>query len=261
MTAPPASRSSRASTIVGVAVCATAAFLTSAVFETPRYAVAAGNIYAIEPQHVEESRAYKYARLDDDACFSSLDARAFPYKKVDATKGVAAPVRLSGPVHGVTFKLTYRGPENTDDDRSPSSIFDCRLGLAIDDLAVVLEKHDVVQAEYLSMYRAQGLGFAPPGVRHPSGRAIDLATVTRKDGTTFNVTYDFHGRGVGAKTCGEKAALPTKDTEGARLLRDIVCELGDQQSFNLILTPHYDWGHRDHFHMEVRSDIRWYLIQ
>ena len=261
MSAPPASRPSRALTIVGATAVATAGAFATIAFESARYAAAAGNIYAIEPAHVEDSRAYKYARLDDDACFASLDARAFPYKKVDATKGVVAPVRLSGPVHGVSFKLTYRGPENTDDDRSPSSIFDCRLGLALDDMAVVLAKHDVVQAEYLSMYRAQGLGFVGPGVRHASGRAIDLATVTLKDGTTFNVAFDFHGRGVGAKTCGENAAEPTKDTDGARLLRAIACELGDQQSFNLILTPHYDWGHHDHFHMEVRSDIRWYLIQ
>jgi hypothetical protein len=225
---------------------------------TPRFAVA-GNIYAIEPDHVEDSRAYKYARLADEACFAALDERGFPYKRVDPTKGIDAPIRLSGPVHGVAFHLTYRGPENTDDDKLSSSILDCRLGLAIDDLATVLAKHDIVKAEYLSMYRATG-GFVK-GVRHPAGRAIDLATVTKSDNTTFNISYDWQGRGVGAKTCGEGAAAPLKDTEGARLFRSIVCELADEQSFNLILSPHYDWGHHDHLHMEVRSDIRWYLIQ
>jgi hypothetical protein len=257
MTRPSSSTLSAGQKAFGVGAALFALTSAGLFVAGPKLALA-GNIYAIEPPNVEETRAYKYARMEDDACFTELDARGFPYKRVDATKGVAAPIRLAGPVHGVTFKLTYRGPELTDDDRSPSSILDCRLALAVDDLAVVLEKHDIVQAEYLSMYR-QG-GFPLPGVRHPAGRAIDLATITQKDGTEFSVAYDFHGI-TGSKTCGEGASKPTKDTDGARILREIACELGDQQSFNLLLTPHYDYGHRDHFHMEVRSDIRWYLIQ
>jgi hypothetical protein len=108
------------------------------------------------------------------------------------------------------------------------------------------------------MYRGRGVRL--PGVRHPAGRAIDVATLTTRDGTLYSVAYDWHGI-VGSKTCGDDAAKPTKDTAGAHLLRDIVCELSDEQAFNLILTPHYDWGHRDHFHLEVRSNIRWYLTQ
>ncbi len=220
----PATRWSRAPMFVGAFVVGAAAAIGSVFLETPPAAVALGNIYAIEPANVEDSRAYKYARLDDEACFASLDSRGFAYKRVDATKGIAAPIRLAGPIHGVTFKLTYRGPGRTTDD-DKSAVEHPRLSprcLAIDDLAALLEKHDVVQAEYLSMYRAQALGLVGPGVRHPAGRAIDLATVTRKDGTTFNVAFDFHGRGVGAKTCGENAAAPLQeDTEGARLLRQI----------------------------------------
>ncbi len=219
----------------------------------------AGNRYALEPPEVESTRAFQYAALDNDSCFAELDRRHVPYHPVEPTQQVEGPVRFSGPVHGVTFALTYRGPD-TNDEASSSSIADCRLALAIDDLAKVLEKHDVVRAEYLSMYRKRGVGFVKPGKRHPSGRAIDLATVTLKDGKTFSVLYDWHGL-VGSKTCGEGATPPRKDTEGAKLLREIVCELDEEQSFNLILTPHYDWGHKDHFHMEVRSDIRWYLIQ
>ncbi len=235
----------------GLGVVATTLLLSSAT--------SAGNRYALEPEHVESTRAYRYARLDNDACFAELDERQVPYKRVEPTQQVDGPIRFTGPIHGVTFSLTYRGPD-TDDEKSTSSIADCRLALAIDDLAAVLAKHDIVKAEYMSMYRKRGVGFVKPGKRHPSGRAIDLATITRKDGTTFSVLYDFHGL-VGSKTCGEGARRPTKDTEGARLLRSIVCELADEQSFNLILTPHYDWGHKDHFHMEVRSDIRWFLIQ
>ena len=237
--------------IAGLGVVAATAVVPSAL--------SAKNRYALEPEHVEAARAFTYASMANDSCFAELDKRKVPYAKVEPTKQVAAPIRFTGPLHGVTFKLTYRGPESHD-ETSTSSIADCRLAIAVDDLAQVLEKHDIVGAEYLSMYRKRGVGFVKEGVRHPSGRAIDLATITRKDGKTFSVLYDWHGR-VGSKTCGEGAAKPTKDTEGAQLLRSIVCELADEQSFNLLLTPHYDWGHKDHFHMEVRSDIRWFLIQ
>jgi hypothetical protein len=84
--------------------------------------------------------------------------------------------------------------------------------------------------------------------------------VKTKDDETFSVYADWHGR-VGSKTCGDGAAKPTKDTPGAKFLRGFVCELADKGSFNLLLTPHYDWGHRDHFHLEVRTGIRWFLIQ
>lgn len=235
----------------GLGVVVTSLFVASAT--------SAGNRYALEPDDVESTRAFQYAKLDNDTCFAELDRRGVPYKQVEPTQQVDGPVRFTGPLHGVTFSLTYRGPD-TVDEASPSSIADCRLALAIDDMAAVLEKHGIVKAEYMSMYRKRGVGFVKAGKRHPSGRAIDLATVTKKDGTTFSVLYDWHGL-VGSKTCGEGARAPTKDTEGARLLRSIVCDLAEEQSFNLILTPHYDWGHKDHFHMEVRSDIRWYLIQ
>lgn len=219
----------------------------------------AKNRYALEPVNVEAKRAYQYAATSPADCLKELDRRGFPYRRIEATKQVDTPLRLTGPVRGVDLKLTARA-EKDPDPTSSAAILDCRLALAIDDMAVVLARHDIVKAEYLSMYRTRGVGFVKPGKRHPAGLAIDLATVTRRDGKTFSVYADWHGR-VGSKTCGEGAAKPTKETEGAALLREIVCELADKGSFNLLLTPHYDWGHKDHFHMEVRTQIRWFLIQ
>lgn len=218
----------------------------------------AKNRFALEPEHVEATTAYVYARMTDEACLRELDRRKLPYERVEETKQIDLPIRFTGPIRGVEYTLTYR--ERKDDKTSPAAIADCRLALAIDDFSQTLAAHDIVKVEYLSMYRRRGVGFVKPGKRHPSGRAIDIATLERKDGKVFSVIQDWQGR-VGQKTCGEGAATPRKDTEGARLLRDIVCEADEQKSFNLILTPHYDWGHRDHFHLEVRSDIRWYLTQ
>lgn len=217
----------------------------------------AGNRFVFTPDDYAKTRAFKYAKLTSDECLAQLDARGFPYKRVGPTRQVDTPLRFTGPIRGVTFKPTPRAEE---DEVAHSSIADCRLALAVDDMAMVLAKHDVVEAGYLSMYRTRGLGYIKPGRRHPSGLAIDISTATLRDGTTYSVIHDFHGR-VGSKTCGEGAAKPTKDTPGAKFWRDVACELADKRAFNLLLTPHYDWGHRDHFHMEVRTGIQWYLIQ
>lgn len=219
----------------------------------------AKNRYALEPPNVEQKRAFKYAAMTRDTCLKELDKRKFPYKLEGETKQVDTPLRFTGPIHGVTYKLSARA-EKDPDKTSPAAIADCRLALAIDDFSKVLAKADIVEVEYLSMYRTRGVGFVKPGKRHPSARAIDVATVTKRDGTKLSVIGDWHGR-AGSQTCGEGAAKPTKDTEGAKLLRSIICETAAIGSFNLVLTPHYDWGHRDHFHLEVRSDIRWFLVQ
>ncbi len=219
---------------------------------------AGGDRFLCEPPDAEQSRAFRYALLSSEACLAQLDARGVPYQRIGPTKQVETPLRFTGPIRGVTFRPTYRPEE---DQAAPATIADCRLALAIDDMAAVLARHGVVEAAYLSMYRPPvgRSALIPPGRRHPSALAIDLATVKLGDGKVYSVQYDFHGR-VGAQTCGEKAAKPTRDTPGAKLWREIACEVGDKRSFNLLLTPNYDYGHRDHFHMEVRTGIRWFLI-
>lgn len=229
-----------------------------AALSWPGGASARGSRFVTEPADIEATRAFRYAQLSSADCLAELDARGVPYELQGPTKRVETPLRFTGPIRGVTFRPTAR-PQL--DSTAPAAIADCRLALAIDDLAAVLQKHGVVAAEYLSMYRPPvgRSALIPPGRRHPSALAIDLATIKTDAGKVYSVRFDFHGR-VGAQTCGEKAAKPTRDTPGARLWRSITCELAEKRSFNLLLTPNHDWGHRDHFHMEVRTGIRWMLV-
>jgi hypothetical protein len=230
------------------------ALLGALALSCPAPAAARGDIYLFEPEDVATTRAFLYASMSTDACLAELDARKFPYERVaEPQPNVETPLRLTGPVRGVTFDLTYRTQR---DPKSKAAIADCRLALAVDDLAGILAKHGVVRAEYLSMYRPNR--FARPGARHPSALAMDLATITHADGTTYSVRFDFQG--AGGRTCGEGARKPRRDTPGARLLRSIVCDAAEMGSFNLVLTPNYDWGHHDHFHLEVRTGIRWVLV-
>jgi hypothetical protein len=98
--------------------------------------------------------------------------------------------------------------------------------------------------------------WAPPGTRHPAGLAIDVAMLHKRDGRWLSVQRDFHGR-LGEKTCGEGARTP--DGEGARELRALVCESREPAIFTYVLTPDFNAAHADHFHMEIKPGVRWFL--
>jgi hypothetical protein len=133
-------------------------------------------------------------------------------------------------------------------------IYDCRLVLALDDFAKVLAKHDIVEVIHLSVYRpvSSKVVLKGAGRRHGGALAIDAAIFKTKDGRSLNVEKDFHGR-IGARPCPA-----SKD---ASELRQLACEASDAQLFNVLLTPDYNWAHRNHFHMEVTAGVRWTLVR
>ncbi len=214
----------------------------------------AGNRFAFEPALPEITRAYEYASMSAEFCLAELNERSVPYERVAPLGGVQTPLRLTGPVRGVRFVQTYR---LAPDPQGPAAVLDCPLALALDDFAAILARYHIVELEYLSLYRT---GRFKPGWRHPAGRAIDVATLRFANGVRYSVHRDFLGR-VGAQTCGLGARLPRYVTVASLFWRAVVCELHEKRSFNLIITPNYDWGHRDHLHLEVRSGIRWFLTQ
>lgn len=202
------------------------------------------------------SAAYRYGNLTQAECEAELTARDIQFERVEA-RGVAAPVRLRGPLHGVEFRSNDASKTKPD---SVYEIADCRLVLALDDFALILEQHNVIAVEHYSMYR-------PPSKRWPDGKigrqhagalSIDAAHFVRQDASTLSVLDDFHGR-IGAKTCGPKAA-PRKRTPAAVELRAILCETVAARLFNVILTPNHNRPHRNHFHMEVMHATSWFLV-
>lgn len=98
--------------------------------------------------------------------------------------------------------------------------------------------------------------WAPPGTRHPAGLAIDVGILRKSDGTALNVATHWRGK-VGEKTCGADAPVP--ETEEAKEMRALVCEAKDGQIFTYALTPNFDAPHFDHFHMELKPGVEWFL--
>jgi hypothetical protein len=208
------------------------------------------------PADAKDSPAYHYGTMTADDCYAALDARQISYTK-ETARGVYAPVRLTGPLHGVTF---HSDVAEQDRATTPYEIASCRLVLALDDFAALLHDHDVVSVQHYSMWRPPPESWPADEIatRHPGATAIDVAKLTKSDGTVLSVLDDFHG-GIGDLTCGDGAA-PRESTPAAIELRAILCEAMAKRIFNVALTPDYNKPHQNHFHLEVTSGVTWFLI-
>jgi hypothetical protein len=201
--------------------------------------------------------AWKYGEMTREECEAELTARNIGFTRLDEAPGVRAPVRLTGALHGVTFNTSEK-PERRAVSRW--MVADCRLALALDDFAAILATHDIVEVRHYSMWRPPPESWPEDkeGTRHSGALALDAGYFKKSDGTVLNVLDDFYGR-IGAKTCGE-GAKPRKITPKSTELRAILCETAAAHLFNVMLTPNYNRPHKNHFHLEVTSGVKWFLL-
>jgi hypothetical protein len=205
------------------------------------------------PADADAAPAVYYGQLSQTDCEAELIARRVGFVRETAS-GVLAPVRLTGPLRGVSFRSNARASVRA---TSPYEIADCRLVLALDDFAQILNRHDIVEVRHYSMYR-------PPrssdtiGKRHPAGLAIDTGRFIDRSGAELDVDRDFHGA-IDARTCGE-GAEPRPPTAAALALRAILCDAVDARLFNVVLTPNYNRQHKNHFHLEITAGVTWFLV-
>jgi hypothetical protein len=230
-----------------VCACLTALVLTMAPTGAARRRT---NPLVVFPEKPERLRAFRYARMPTDRCLAELRFRGVEFSQGQPVRGIEAPVVLGDQVRGVRFQRVYAA------DEAPEPTMDCRLALALDDLAIVAADHGMAEVRYSSIHRPRG---RHGGRGHGAGVAIDINEFVRKDGVRLNVLKDFEAARIGSRTCGDKAPRPK--SAKAIELRELVCAIDDASSFNLVLTPHYDYRHRNHLHLEVRRGIDWFLTQ
>jgi hypothetical protein len=220
----------------------------------------AANRYLEVPPAEESagSKAYRYANLGGEEAIAELDRRGVPYVPAIAPMpGVRTPVRLTGPLHGVHIHSALPEEQRA---ASPFEILDARLALALDDFASILEVHDVVELVHFTMYRPASATPADPNApqtRHPGGMAIDVGSLRKRDGRWLVVGSHWPAE-IGARTCGS-TGRKLKNVRG-RELRSIVCEAADQRIFHYMLTPHFDAAHHDHVHLEIKPEVKWFLV-
>ena len=206
------------------------------------------------PIVAKTSLGLRWASLSQQQCLAEVARRKLGVTRFrGAAVGVATPVRVTGPIGGVRFV--------TPGAKSPYGILDCRLALALSDLAPLLKRHDVVEARVDNMYRPHA---HLPGKKKPSqhsfGLAIDMTRLKRADGTELVVERDFQGA-IGEPVCGD-GARPRPELSGeASDLRDLICDVARSGLFHHILTPNHDAAHRDHFHLDIARGAHQRIIE
>lgn len=204
------------------------------------------------PVVAKTSKASRTASLSTQQCLAEVTRRKLGVTRFKGAKsGVAAPVRVTGPLNGVRFV--------TPGAKSPYGILDCRLALALAELAGVLQRHDVVEVRVDNMYRPHA---HLPGKKKPSqhsyGLAIDMTRFKLADGTELVIERDFEGA-IGEPVCGAGARA---ELEGpGQRLRDLICDVARSELFHHILTPNHDAAHKDHFHLDIARGARQRIIE
>jgi hypothetical protein len=192
--------------------------------------------YRDESSRGEWREVPSWSIRESRACLDDARARGLSLTPIRTTRTpIPTPVRLDGAVSGVTFEKTRRG--------APFYVA-CELAVRMPAIAAVLRAHHVTTALVLSSWRT-----APRTSFHTMGLALDLARFVRDDGTVLDVERDFV-LAPERPTCDSVDRTPSDEPRAA--LRAIACSLRDDAGLSTVITPEYNEGHRDHFHVDVR---------
>jgi hypothetical protein len=200
-----------------------------------------------------KSSATRFASLSSTQCRAELRKRGIKSKGPGKpAPGVASPLRLDGPLHGVRFVAPGA--------KSVYGILDCRLALVLGELAPLLARHGVVGVRVDNMYRPKA---KLPGRHKPSqhsyGLAVDIYGFELAGGKVLEIESDWHGA-LGSPPCGPESRL-TETSDDAVVLRNLFCEVARAGLFHHLLTPSYDLAHENHLHLDIKRDSRELLVK
>ncbi|MCA9622972.1 MAG: extensin family protein [Myxococcales bacterium] len=191
--------------------------------------------------------AMRYAALSASECKKLVTERRLPVEfEAKAWSNVALAARITGPLSGVKV-VTARAP-------SKFGVVDCRLALALDEMARLLHGHGVAEVRIGNTYRPGAKLGTGKHSQHAHALAADVSAFVRVDGTVVPVT-DNWGAAIGDTPCGENADMTSPD-ERRLFLRNAVCALAREGVFHHILTPSANADHLDHFHFDIARESK-----
>jgi len=189
--------------------------------------------------------------LDELACNKALKAHKIPHVRAAGAAKIAQPIIVTGPIEGVDFDTGRPYAQRT---AATGDAIDCRLAVALVDLAKVVKKHSITTVMVKSFHRPnQKIDSPSAPLRHRVGFAIDIAGFKTKSGDVWNVQKDFHGK-IGTATCGTNASKPNPDTKVSRELWAVFCQIVATESFDSGISPNYNAAHFDHVHFDLTHD-------
>lgn len=158
-------------------------------------------------------------------CLKRLVDAGVNFRELPSLRGVVTPVRVAGPLGGVTF-FSNHGRQLD---------LDCRLAIALLELASEFRALGVTKARFSGAYdyRTTRTGRLS---HHAFGLAIDIHEVWVRE-ERYSVQQTF-AKGRGCPSRGP-------------VLNALACTFKASGLFEEVLTPDYNWDHRDHLHVAV----------
>lgn len=165
-------------------------------------------------------------------------------------KAVPVPVLVHGEVGGVRFTP----------GAGASILISCELAARLRVIAEVVARHGVDQVVIASAHRRQ-----PFSSFHTMGLGLDIGRFHVREplpgphgelSPWLTVLTDFYAT-PDRETCDPELLGPGRPygrNERGRTLLRIACDLHATGAFSSVLTPNYNPGHRDHFHLDIRPD-------
>jgi len=172
----------------------------------------------------------------EQRCLDVLDRLGVPYARhtEELSTPTPTPVEITGAVNGVSFE-TVR-PDTP-------VLLSCEMAARLPLLTRIVRRQGVQRIVVLSSHRTR-----PTQSFHRMGMALDLFAFDTRQGRMS--VLDHFVETPAHRTC----EAPEPDDWRARRLLRIACDLVESRQFNSVLTPNYNDGHRNHFHIDIRPD-------
>ena len=186
-------------------------------------------------------------------CHDYLREHEVPFAALPAGEApeVAIPVRLKGPVAGVTFTI----PWSNDPERDHHAIWDCRLVAAFVPFARWLAARGITEVQYFSALRRGKIVRDKPRSQHNTGLALDLYAL-RQGGDAAATVEDHYPRRELRRCPAPGQAGPGAAPPAGAPMSDIylalVCLAAERGLVHTLLTPDHDRAHANHLHLDLK---------
>ncbi|MBU1218458.1 extensin family protein [Myxococcota bacterium] len=181
----------------------------------------------------------KKQRKPDKKCLAELRRLGVNFKSGPWYSTIKTPVTI---LDGKIRNIQYMNGK-----KKARPIMDCRTAVALHRVAPIFSVNGEIDTVIVGkFYSYRYVKNSSVLSHHSTGLAVDIYGIKTKDGKTYNVSYDYQRKLGKGPTCEGHAK-----NRGARLLRQLACDLAGTHYFSSILTPDSDREHLDHFHLSV----------
>ncbi len=183
-------------------------------------------------------------------CHAYLRKSEVPFSPVSRreARSVDIPVRITGPVAGVTWRI----PWSENEAKDIHTIWDCRMVAAMVPFTRWLASYGVVEIAHFSSLRGGKAARAKPRSQHNIGLAVDFLGFRRAGDDLAKVEKHYRKRRL--RSCPQVAPAPSQNASASEIYHALVCERVRYGLLHTILTPDHDRAHYNLLHLDLKAD-------